>query len=417
MKHQVKLFPHQLQFLQNNQARYLALCGGYGCGKTFSFCVKAIHMALTNAGCEGAILEPTIDMARRVLVPAMITLLDEYNIDYQYKKADKEFYIRCDDGSVSKIHVLSGENYTRLVGLNLAWWGVDEIDTIKKLEVCQDLFDVLLSRLRDATAKVTQGFFTSTPEGFHFLHEAFVKNKSPERQIIHAKTTDNPFLPDGYVEAMLKDYTEEQIKAYINGLFVNLTSGTVYCNFNRELNHTDVTIDDNPNSVLHIGMDFNVGKCSAITHIIKDGAPLAVDEITDIYNTEVMIQEIKKRYPNRAIRVYPDASSSSNKTNSSKTDQQLLIQAGFKVIANNKNPFVKDRVNVMNARFCNSEGTRFYKVNTQRCPIYTDCLEKQSWKNGAPDKSNDYDHPNDAGGYFISTVYPLKTRPMLKVRT
>ena len=58
----IELLPHQYEFCTDNTTRYLALCGGYGCGKTFAFVAKAIQLAFLNGGSEGAVLEPTIDM-------------------------------------------------------------------------------------------------------------------------------------------------------------------------------------------------------------------------------------------------------------------------------------------------------------------------------------------------------------------
>ena len=420
MDHNVKLLDHQLTFLNDNHSRYLALCGGYGCGKTFSFCVKAINMAFINSGRIGAVLEPTIDMAKRILVPEMIELLETFNVEYTYAKADKIFRIKCANGETSTVHVLSGENYTRLVGLNLAWWGVDEVDVISNIDTCNDLFKTLMSRLRDKKANIRQGFFTSTPEGFHFLYDAFVKNAKEGRRLIKGRTEDNPHISNEFVQSLLEDYNEQQIKAYLEGEFVNLKSGTVYCNFDRNLNHTDINLKDHNDRVLHIGMDFNVGKCSAIVHIIIDGIPYAVDEITGILNTEAMITAIKNRYNDRpvhSIHIYPDASGKSNKTNSTQTDVVLLREAGFKVVVASKNPLVRDRVNTMNARFSNAKGERKYYVNTTICTNYTQTLEQQTWtKNGEPDKSNDLDHPNDAAGYFIYSQFPLKARAQLKVR-
>ncbi|MCS5948225.1 hypothetical protein LNP05_14995 [Klebsiella pneumoniae subsp. pneumoniae] len=73
--------------------------------------------------------------------------------------------------------------------------------------------------------------------------------------------------------------------------------------------------------------------------------------------------------------------------NASKTDIEQLRQAGFNVIVDDANPPVKDRINSMNAMFCNGNGDRRYKVNVARCPVYADCLEQQVWdKNGEPDK-------------------------------
>ena len=105
--------------------------------------------------------------------------------------------------------------------------------------------------------------------------------------------------------------------------------------------------------------------------------------------------------------------------NASETDIALLKDAGFIVSAPEANPPVKDRVNAMNAMFCNAEGQRRYLVNTARCPTYTECLEQQAWaQNGEPDKTTGHDHPNDAGGYFIHREYPIvrKTAKVLEFR-
>jgi hypothetical protein len=42
------------------------------------------------------------------------------------------------------------------------------------------------------------------------------------------------------------------------------------------------------------------------------------------------------------------------------------------VVVNAANPPVKDRINSVNAMFCNGNGERRYKVNVTRCPVYTE---------------------------------------------
>ena len=45
----------------------------------------------------------------------------------------------------------------------------------------------------------------------------------------------------------------------------------------------------------------------------------------------------------------------------------------------------RDRINSMNAMFCNAKGERRYRVNPDRCPTYADALEQQGWgTNGEP---------------------------------
>lgn len=184
----------------------------------------------------------------------------------------------------------------------------------------------------------------------------------------------------------------------------------VYSHFDPVLNHCD----DYPLSSdrLLIGMDFNVGKMAAIVHVTRDGSPRAVDELLNLQDTPAMIQAIKQRFPRhdqaRLITVYPDASGNSKKsTDAQQSDISMLRSAGFTVIVDATNPAVKDRINSMNTAFCAPDGRRDYKVNTHRCPGYKQSLLKQVWKNGEPDKSGRWDHPNDAAGYVVVKLLPV----------
>jgi len=201
------------------------------------------------------------------------------------------------------------------------------------------------------------------------------------------------------------------VDAYIEGLFVNLTSFPVYTNFNRETHSTNLTY--NEIDELHIGIDFNVFNMNAVTHAIdKDERKAwAVDEITGAVDTPDMIQTIKEKYEGKKIIVYPDASGKSPKTtDASKTDIKLLGDAGFFVRKKNKNPLIKNRVQAMNAMFRTGDQEVHYLVNTDTCPEYTSALEQQVYdKNGKPEKdpANPIDDLCDAGGYCIYYNFPI----------
>jgi hypothetical protein len=243
-----------------------------------------------------------------------------------------------------------------------------------------------------------------TPEGFGFAYDYFVKNTKLNRRLIKVKTSDNSYISQNYIDTLTETYTVAQLQAYLNGEFVNLTSGRVYTNFDRKENHTNRSIA--PGDILHIGMDFNITNMAAVVHVIDNDVPFAVAEITKAYDTAQMISMINSRYPGHKIIIYPDASGA-NRTTSGKTDIQLLMEAGYSLRAPNKNPFVRDRVNSMNLRFLNNKGQRRYFVNTFNCPEYTEALEQISYKNNEPDKDGGLDHITDAGGYFIYIISQL----------
>ena len=410
---ELKLLNHQHEFLADDTTRYLALVGGYGCGKTYSFCLKTIFMAAANVGYSGAIMEPTYGMVKRVLLPAMMEILHDCGIKYSFSKSDSIFTFHFAEGDTT-VYCLSAENYTRMAGMNLAFFGVDECDTINK-DIARSMWNMAMSRLR--SGRVYQGFTTSTPEGFNFLYEFFhdeAQDKN-DRRLIKGKTRDNPFLPPDFIQSLLENYPEQLIKSYLEGEFVNLNSGAVYPNFDRTLNHTDLSLKDFPNHPLHIGQDFNIGQCASVVHVIHNGNPIAIDELTDTYNTEQLIQVLRQRYGKRHITIYPDPAGSANKTSASMSDLAMLKQAGFELRYTKAHPPIKDRVNSMNAVLCNSMGNRRYLINTKICKEFTKCLEQQAYdKSGMPDKKGGYDHMMDAAGYFIHMMYPIQGKPTVR---
>jgi hypothetical protein len=163
-------------------------------------------------------------------------------------------------------------------------------------------------------------------------------------------------------------------------------------------------------------MDFNVGKMSAVIHVERNKLPIAVNEIFGCLDTPDMIAEITRIYPGRKIYVYPDSSGKNRKSNEAgTTDISLLKKAGYTLKYKSVNPRVRDRVNSVNAMFCNGVNERRYLVNTTRCKRYTDDLEQQVYnKQGEPDKTHDNDHMTDAGGYYIAYEYP-SNKPIGKV--
>jgi len=250
----------------------------------------------------------------------------------------------------------------------------------------------------------------STPEGYRAFYRIFVEEAGEGKRLIRAKTTDNYHLPQDYIDTMRSQYPAELIAAYLNGEFTNLTSGTVYTQYDRTLN--DTSVQDEGTGDIHIGIDFNVGAMSAIAHIVKDLKAYAVDEFLEMFDTPELIEVLENKYQGRKVFVYPDAAGNARKSvNANESDIKLLRQAGFTVRANNKNPAIMDRVNGLNSMFCNAQNERRYFVNTNKCPKYSKALEQQAYDDSTkmPDKKNGHDNMGvDASGYLVSYLFPLR---------
>ncbi len=217
-------------------------------------------------------------------------------------------------------------------------------------------------------------------------------------------------MPDDYIEKLYATYPSNVVDAYVNGEFVNMKSGTVYTGYNRDGNRSleKIISSDNEREPLFVGMDFNIGKMAAVVYVRRGSGGQywhAVEEVSNETDTPSMIEVLKSRYRGHTINVYPDASGRNRKSNdASLSDISLLENAGFRIYANKKNPFVRDRVLAANKAF----EEKIVYVNDRTCPEFASCLERQAYNDrGEPDKTNDTDHMNDAGTYPIAFEMPI----------
>jgi PBSX family phage terminase large subunit len=384
-----------------------AFVGGVGSGKTHAGIVRTISLK-SQIPEDVAYYLPTYDLIRTIAYPRFTELLDEFNIKHILNKSENVIYTP-DYGGVIRFRTM--DTPERIIGYETAHSVLDELDTLPT-DKAREIWNKVLARNRKQSKLGNTVAVTTTPEGFKFVYEVWAKEKRDGYQIYKAKTKDNPYLPDGYIKALEQIYPSNLLSAYLDGEFVNLTAGSVYAQFDRNLNaSTETIIDKEP---LHIGLDFNVTKMAAVIHVLRNDEPHAIDELTGVFDTPAMIQLIKSKYEGHKIFIYPDASGNNRKSqNASESDISLLRQAGFIIMVNPANPAVKDRVLAMNKLI----SERKYMVNPDACPELVEALERQAYdKNGEPDKASGFDHVLDATGYCIAYRYPIRSRNTQSVK-
>lgn len=405
------------------QAKFLALpnkfkafVAGYGSGKTWVGCADLCKHHLEWPRVPSGYFAPTYPQIRDIFFPTIEEVAHDWGMTTRIKETDKEVHLFTGRKSRGVIICRSMEKPSTIVGFKIGKGLVDEIDTLTKVKAAV-AWRKIIARMRVNKEGLPNGIsVTTTPEGFKFVYDQFVKQlrDKPDLSdlygIVQASTYDNELnLPDDYIPSLMASYPPQLIDAYLNGQFVNLTSGSVYPDFCRVGNHTDLTVQTG--DALHIGMDFNVMNMTAIVFVIRDGMPHAVAEITGVRDTPTMAKMLKERYLDKghAVSVYPDASGQNTSSkNASESDLSILRQNNFTVRVNSTNPAVRDRVNAMNGMILSATGERRLKVNTDQCPQFTEALEQQAYdKNGEPDKTTGHDHPNDAGGYVIAYRFPI----------
>lgn len=391
------------------QAKHPLFVAGFGAGKSEVMAIAAMGDAAHSASALIGMYAPTYDLVRLITAPRICAKLSEHGVPHKWNKQENIVYTSYPRFGDFVLRTM--DNPERIVGYETYRSHVDELDTLKP-EPAERAWNQIIARNRQRPDGIKRPFNRvsayTTPEGFRFVYNRWVRNKADGYEIIQAPTYSNPFLPDDYIANLRASYPAELIEAYIEGRFVNLTSGTVYRSYDREGNRSTETIRDR--EPLFIGQDFNVNDMASVVYVKRDDGWHAVAELTGGVDTPRVIETILNKWPGHRITVYPDASGTSRKTvDASKSDIALLKQAGFIVKAKKTNPRVKDRILAANGAF--ERGDLW--VNDKACPTFAEGLEQQAYdKNGEPDKTTGHDHVNDAGTYPIAYEMPIN-RPVL----
>jgi PBSX family phage terminase large subunit len=363
---------------------------------------------MDNPKTVGAVFEPTNVMLRDVWMRSFDSFLEEFKIEYDFRVSPQpEYVLHLPHGPVTLI-CRATETYNRIRGQNLSFCLADEIDTSSQ-EIAQKASEMMLARLRGGVKP--QLAVASTPEGYRWMYNTFIENGDNEdRRLIRAKTTDNPHLPDGFVESLYANYDPQLIASYIQGEFTNLANTTVYHSFDRDVHWCDTAITEDDR--LLVGVDFNVGCCFTEV-IVRRGDEFHV--VAEHYpkDTPALVRLLKETYPAQLaaenLIVIPDAASRQRTTtNASESDLSLLKKGGFKIKVQSANPQISDRVNCVNVLLIANR----LRVHNN-CKYLIKSLEQQAYaKDGKPEKGiggkEDISGPVDSLGYALSYLAPLR---------
>lgn len=403
----------QFVYLDELKTKFRSYVGGFGSGKTYVGCMDLLLFALANPGAPQGYFGPSYPSIRDIFYPTIEEAAFSLGLRCDIKTSDKEVHLYRGKKYYGVIICRSMDRPGSIIGFKIARALVDEIDTLP-MDKARDAWRKIIARLRYVIDGVVNGVgCTTTPEGFKFAYELFGNEPTESYSMVQASTYENEiYLPPDYIPSLKETYPAELIDAYIKGLFCNLTSGTVYRQFDRRRNGSRMRMMKGEE--LHCGIDFNVGKMSVKAHVKRENGWHQVSEIDGAIDTPSTIALMKARWQDepRRIVVYPDASGKHRSTRgagATESDIGLLRAAGFDVRAKESNPPVRDRYISVNKVF---EDRKLW-VNVQECPVSTRCLEQQAFdKNGEPDKEAGFDHSNDATGYFCWWHFPI-VKPLI----
>jgi hypothetical protein len=345
-------------------------------------------------------------MLRDATQAAFLEILDRNRIRHDLNRAENFLTLR---ETRSKILFRAVEEFERLRGSNLAWFGLDELTYTS-----EGAWLRLEGRLRDPRARRLCGFAVWTPKGYDWVHERFVARGVEGYETIVARPFENRFLLDripDYYARLKSSYDTRFYQQEVLGEYLNMHADRVYYGFDRTGNVAEADVDEA--RPLMWALDFNVDPmCSVVVQV--DGEMVTVlDEIVlSRASTYQACEEFGRRFPKHpgGLIVYADATGARLQTTGT-TDVAILGEffrsgsyGNARLRIPKTNPAVRDRVTLMNAKLESAQGERRLRVHP-RCRELIKDFEQVAYKENSMIVDKDRDprrtHLSDALGYLV----------------
>jgi hypothetical protein len=383
-----------------SEARFRVLITGRRFGKTF-LALNELAKFSRYPKKKVWYIAPTFRMCKDIMLDPLVEKMTKHKWISKVNYSDLTITLK----NKSLIQLRSSDNFNSLRGVGLDFICIDEFSDVDERAWFEVLRPTLSDKSREGSA-----LFLGTPRGFGNWSFNLYKRQDNDKnwKSFQFTTLDGGQVSQSEIDQAKNDLDDRTFRQEYMASFEKY-SGQIYYNFDREQNiiekYTPTT-----NSI-HIGIDFNIDPVSAVISEVQQDDLYVYDEIV-IYssNTDELVEEINNRYSGKHIFVYPDPASKQRKTSAGgRTDLSILKNAGYNVRVRNAHPLIRDRINAVNTKLKNAKGVRTLFI-ANNCKNVIKSIERQIYKEGTslPDKENNYDHMNDALGYLVEFLYPIK---------
>ena len=256
-----------------------------------------------------------------------------------------------------------------------------------------------------------QALFISTPQGMgNWFYDLYQQGHTLDDWSSHQFTTaEGGNVSPEEIEAAKRDL---DTKTYLQEYEASFQSSGNVIYYAFQPDNIKKFEHEIPNQ-LHIGLDLNVSKMTAIVCAkYTDGLHIIDEIVLRNTNTDEICQALREKYPGKKIYIYADPAGKQRRTSArDNTDHTIITQWGMELRAPRSHPLVKDRINAVNRLLCNADDQRHLFVDP-KCKESITALSKQQYKAGTSipikDAEFGYDGVNDGIGYAVSYLYPLR---------
>lgn len=362
-------FRHQRAALKLIRTRddipYVFLIGGFGCGKSTTDVMLLLTLISyymnSPIPVTFGLIGVTIKLLSQTVLKDLRAALDNAGILYKDNTMKGQFSV----GNITFIY-LAMSNPEDIYAHNFCGAIIDEMDELppdRVLEVVKAVQERCRVCCPPPLNREPFLFFSTTAQGLGGTYQLteYCKKKGIKYAIVKGKTEYNTSLAKSQIELLRKLYTPEEARAYLDGEFVNLSTGRVYPEFNRK-QHVHMAFDIKPGTpvyneqgkviryeggdVIYAGQDFNSGYNACTIGIERNGVIYVIDAKHWDYVGDGA-RCLREMYPNNRIILIPDANGKEIMTGFVEEFENYNIEIWW----NNVNPSITERIMGVNKAF------------------------------------------------------------------
>lgn len=400
--------------------------GGYGSGKTFAGSLLGTLLCLKYPKIRGLVGAQTIKLVNDTTLVSYKEHFEKMGIRYSHNKSSN--IITLENGSELLFRHL--EEPDKIKSLNLGFVEIEEMS-----DTPQSTFEMLLARLRQERRPEWGPEFKyrlfghTNPESRKgWIYEKFVREPQPNFRRIIAPTTENIYLPKGFIDTMKSTYSEDYFRVNVLGEDVDFTKGLVTKYFDRNKQvRADLQIrKDFP---IHLTCDFNKDPMCWYICQHYDGNVYVLHEIVMQHTTteacaRFVAEELLTSYKGNEIIINGDASGKKDTTLGADfiVLQNVMKANGYntRLSVMNKNPDIGWRTACWNNMMKGSDDKPHVFIHPQ-CNWLLYNIENYEMEEGGSrpkristgklrvdPRAKYLGHPFDAVSYLICLYYPIK---------
>jgi PBSX family phage terminase large subunit len=393
-----------LDILTDPSVKDLMLYGGSRSGKTFLL-VWAIFVRAAKIESRHVILRDKFNHVKRSIwldtIPKVLRITMP---DLRPKANNSDYFYRLSNGSEIWIGGLDSKERTeKILGTEYSTIYFNETSQIDYASI-----NMAKTRLAEKNGLVKKAYYDSNPPTkASWQYQYFEKKLDPIDNVPleEAQSVSSMLMnPCDNLENIDEDYLRVLSKLpqverdrFLLGLYSDESDGQAYYEFKRD---EHVREFERLPGTTFIASDFNVDPHCSFSFQFIDNKIWVMEEFF-LRNSDTPKAVSKWSDSYRGSIVIPDSTGKNRKT-SGQSDFDIIKAAGFR-IESTHNPYVKDRVNNVNARL------RDGRVAIHpRCKKLINDLEKVSWRNNELDQKTDplLTHMSDCLGYACNKLMP-----------